>query len=283
MHTRPSLTIAAAGLILAAASPAHAAPFDLAAALDVAQPGQTITVPDGSYPGQFVLDVPGVTLTGGPGAILDGGSPKKGYALHVTGADGARVQGLTVTGGQKGVMVDASDDVVIDGITAHRFGMEGVHFRNGSDRGVLRGSTIGDTGLDKAKFGECIYVGTAESNWDAKTSLTGGAPDVITGALIEGNTCEAFTAEAVDVKEGTDGVVIRGNTFDGAGITGDHFADSYIDFKGRNGQAVGNTFTNPSPAVLDVLQQHSIVDELFGGNTARDNTCPAGLSCELAG
>jgi hypothetical protein len=283
MHTRPSLTIAAAGLILSVAAPAHAAPFDLAAALAAAQPGQTITVPDGTYEGQFVLDVDGVTLTGGPGAILNGGGPKKGYALHVTGADGARVHGLTITGGQKGVMVDASDDVVLDGITARGFGMEAIHFRNGSDRGTLRGSTITDTGLAKPEYGEAVYVGTAKSNWDAKTSSTGGAPDVITGALIEGNTAAGFTAEFADIKEGTDGVVIRGNTVDGGAISGEHFADSYVDLKGRNGLVEGNTFTSPSAAVIEAIQQHSIVDELFGGNVARDNACPTGLSCDLAG
>jgi nitrous oxidase accessory protein len=48
-------------------------PFDLPAALAAAQPGDTIVIPPGVYAGPLVVDVPGLTLEGQEGAIIDGG------------------------------------------------------------------------------------------------------------------------------------------------------------------------------------------------------------------
>lgn len=265
---RAGAVVLGCALTLIGVAPAHAGPtsaFDLAGALAAAKPGDTITVPAGTYKGQFVVDVPGVQLVG-EGATIDGGSTAKGYALRVLGADGVHVTGLTTTGGQKGVVVDQSADVVLDGITVKATGMEGVHFRSNSPDGVLRNSTVSGTGLHTPDYGEAAYVGSAQSNWG---KWSGGKPDASSRVLIENNTFEKFTAEGVDVKEGTTGVIIRGNTFDGGAISGAHFADSFIDLKGRDALVEGNQFTNPSKHVVDEVQQHKIVASLFGNNVVR--------------
>jgi len=41
-----------------------------------------------------------------------------------------------------------------------------------------------------------------------------------------------IAAEAIDIKEGTEGGLIDGNTFDGTGMSGENSADSWIDVKG---------------------------------------------------
>ncbi|MBE2235869.1 MAG: nitrous oxide reductase family maturation protein NosD [Anaerolinea sp.] len=79
--------------LLVGVAAAQGAPFDLAAALAAAQPGDTIVVPAGVYAGPLVVDVPGLTLEGQEGAIIDGGG--LGDVLTITAPD-VTLRGLTI-------------------------------------------------------------------------------------------------------------------------------------------------------------------------------------------
>jgi hypothetical protein len=59
-----------------------------------------------------------------------------------------------------------------------------------------------------------------------------------------------IAAEPVDVKEGTFNGVIRGNTFNGTGISGQNSADSWIDVKGIGYLIEDNTGTFSSPGTF---------------------------------
>ena len=59
-----------------------------------------------------------------------------------------------------------------------------------------------------------------------------------------------IAAEPIDVKEGTFTGVIRGNTFDGRGISGQNSADSWIDVKGIGYTIEGNTGTFAPPGTF---------------------------------
>src|SRR4051794_30257089 len=64
----------------------------LSQALADARPGTTIRLADGVYTGRFTASAPAtadapIFLCGGPGAVIDGGGIKGGYALHLDGAD----------------------------------------------------------------------------------------------------------------------------------------------------------------------------------------------------
>ncbi|MFB8027628.1 MULTISPECIES: right-handed parallel beta-helix repeat-containing protein [unclassified Streptomyces] len=198
----------------------------LKAALAAVAPGDTIRLADGTYTGNFKATVPAtssarITLTGSPGAVLTAGG---GYGLHLNGASYWTVYGLTVTGGQKGIVTDAANGVVIDSVTVHDLDMEGVHFRTSSRDGVLRNSRIHDTGHNGRGMGEGVYVGSA-----------GDLTDRSDGVLIEGNTIgPGVGGENVDIKEGTTGARIIGNTFDGSGLTGANYDDSWVDVKGND-------------------------------------------------
>lgn len=121
-------TLAAGGLALVSAGAADAATVidvstaaQLKTALAAAGPGDTIRLADGTYTGNFKATVPGtasarITLTGSARAVLTAGG---GYGLHLNGASYWTVQGVTVTGGQKGIMADAANGVVIDSVTVH--------------------------------------------------------------------------------------------------------------------------------------------------------------------
>lgn len=242
---------------------------DLQAALDAARPGQVIRLADGRHEGNFVAaarasaDAP-IRLCGGRGAVLDGGDVDGDYTLHLSGATHWQVSGLTVTGGQKGVMVDAGSGIRLEGLLVTSMGDEAIHLRTNSSDNAVVGNTIRDTGLRKPKFGEGIYVGSAESNW---CQLTDCRPDRSDRNLVEGNDIAGTTAEAVDIKEGTSDGVLRGNTFDGSAMVE---ADSWVDVKGNGWRIEGNTGTSTS---ADGFQVHEAVDgwgrdTVFTGNAA---------------
>ncbi|WP_228977933.1 right-handed parallel beta-helix repeat-containing protein [Streptomyces sp. DH12] len=205
----------------------------LKAALTAARPGDTIRLADGTYRGNFKVTAPGsptarIVLTGSSRAVL---TATGGYGLHLDGASYWTVYGLTVTGGQKGIMTDRARGVVIDSVTVHGLTMEGVHFRSSSTDGVIRNSHIRDTGRDGRGMGEGVYVGTANDLSDRSDDIR-----------IEGNTIgPGVGGEGVDIKEGTTGALIVGNVFDGRGMTGVHYDDSWVDVKGNGVLVAGNT------------------------------------------
>ncbi|MEU1124801.1 right-handed parallel beta-helix repeat-containing protein [Streptomyces sp. NPDC005899] len=230
--TAGGLTLTSAGGAQAATVIDVATASQLKAALAAAAPGGTIRLADGTYTGNFKATVPAtpaarITLTGSAGAVLKAGG---GYGLHLNGASYWTVRGVTVTGGQKGIMADAADGVVIDSVTVHDLDMEGIHFRRSSRNGVLRNSRIHDTGHDGRGMGEGVYVGTA-----------GDLTDRSDGVQILNNVIgPGVGGENVDIKEGTTGAKIIGNTFDGSGLTGANYDDSWVDVKGNNVLVEGN-------------------------------------------
>ncbi|MFJ7491321.1 right-handed parallel beta-helix repeat-containing protein [Streptomyces sp. NPDC097727] len=232
--------LATGGLALTSATTADAATVievstaaQLKSALVAAAPGDTISLADGTYTGNFKTTVPGtasarITLTGSAKAVLTAGG---GYGLHLDGASYWTVQGITVTGGQKGIMADTATEVVIDSVTVHDLDMEGVHFRKSSKNGVIKNSRIYDTGHDGRGMGEGVYVGTA-----------GDLSDRSDHVQIRNNTIgPGVGGENVDIKEGTTGAQIIGNTFDGSGLTGANYDDSWVDVKGNDVLVEGNT------------------------------------------
>lgn len=238
---------------------------ELTDALDSAKPGDVIELAAGEYVGNFVAQASGtadqpIALCGSVDSVLDGGGDD--YVFHLDGAQHWRLSGFTVTNGQKGVMADTTVGSVIQGLTVHSIGDEAIHLRKASTDNIVIGNTIRDTGLRKEKFGEGIYIGTAESNW---CDINDCQPDPSDRNLIEGNFISATTSESIDVKEGTSDGIVRGNTFDGSDISG---ADSWVDIKGNDWIIEGNTGTN-SPG--DGFQTHEILDGWGTRNIFRDN------------
>ncbi|MFF2267853.1 right-handed parallel beta-helix repeat-containing protein [Cellulosimicrobium cellulans] len=223
---------------------------ELRAALAAAAPGQTILLADGTYVGNFKVtgragtaSAP-VVLRGSAAAVLRTSSGG-GNVLHLTDADHWTVQGITVQHGQKGIMVDSSDHVTIDAVTVHDLDMEGVHFRSSSAYGVVRGSTIHDTGQNLRGMGEGVYVGSANDYSDRSDHVQ--ILDNTIGPLVRG--------ENVDVKEGTTGGRIAGNTFVGDGLTGANYDDSWVDVKGNDYVVEDNVGTTTTKSGFQTHQQ----------------------------
>ena len=222
-------------------------------ALDGAGAGDVIVLADGDYRGSFTASASGSgarphTHGGTPDAPLVGAPVDHGVTLHHDGASYWRLDGFSVTGGQKGVMLDDASHNEVRDLRITRVGDEALHLRSGSSDNLVTGTEIRDTGLSEPEYGEGIYVGSAESNW---CDVSDCDPDRSDDNRIVGNDVRATTAEAVDVKEGTTGGELRDNVLSG----GSGAVDSVLDLKGNDWVARGNRVIADGP---DAIQVHVI-------------------------
>ncbi|CAG2102970.1 unnamed protein product [Medioppia subpectinata] len=226
----------------------------LTKALSSAAPGDTIQLADGAYKGKFTGTISGksgspITVTGSKKAVLSGDS--YGFWLK---ADWWVLKGFKVDGAKKGIMLEGANHNVLDNVEVCNVVQEAVHFRASSADNTLQNSFIHDTGkgsdTDKG-FGEGVYIGNAVLN-----NRIG--PNV--------------AAEGVDMKEGSCCGTIKGNTFDGTGMSGKNDADSWTDCKGEGYTITDNTGKN---SLKDGFQIHFIKDSNMGGtkNTIKNNKC----------
>ncbi|WP_436758459.1 NosD domain-containing protein [Streptosporangium sp. V21-05] len=248
----------------------------LADALESAEPGAVIKLEPGVYSGRFVAAVSGtenepIFICGPPEAIVDGGGVKEGYALHLNEVSHVRLVGFTVRNSQKGVMADRTTNTIIQQLAVHHIGDEAIHLRNFSTDNTVQYNMIYGTGLRREKFGEGVYLGTAESNW---AEYSGGQMDRSDRNTVRGNVIRA-TAEAIDIKEGTSGGHILGNVFDGSNLGGSKHNDSWVDVKGNGYLIQGNTGSGTNE---DGFQTHKIVNGWGTGNVFRANIIDLGNS-----
>ncbi|GLY40723.1 hypothetical protein Amsp01_067460 [Amycolatopsis sp. NBRC 101858] len=240
----------------------------LQAALANAAPGQAIKLAAGTYRGSFVTTKAGtatkpITLSGPANAVLINDGPSgdapdcptptagwdSGYGLWLSGAPYWNLAGFTVQESKKGIVVDNSPHTTIDGVDVNHVDEEAVHFRRSSADSVLKNSTITYTGLVQPGYGEGVYLGSANSNW-ACHGNSGGVDRGDRIQVLDNHIGPFIAAEPIDVKEGTFNGVIRGNTFDGRGISGENSADSWIDVKGIGYTIENNTGTFSSPGTF---------------------------------
>ncbi|GAA0991787.1 hypothetical protein GCM10009563_05020 [Subtercola frigoramans] len=245
-------------------------------------PGTILLLAPGTYSGHFTATAVAtaaapITLCGDRSAVIDGGALGSGYALHLDGAQYWRLSGFSVTGAQKGILLDTSSNNTLSNLSVTSVGDEAVHLRAGSSDNLVENNTIGQTGLAEAKFGEGIYVGTAQSNW---CTISACNPDQSDRNLLVGNRISGTTAENIDIKEGTTGGQVTGNSFDGSASTE---VDSLIDVKG-NGWMIGSNTGRNSP--VDGAQVHVIVPPWGSGNTFAANSfaaAPNGFAVNVVG
>ncbi|MEC3980635.1 hypothetical protein [Amycolatopsis sp. H20-H5] len=207
-----------------------------------------------------------ITLQGPRSAVLKASG---GRTLELTGGYWT-LNGFTITGGQKGLMATGVKNTLVDGIKVTGVGHEGIHFQYTSSDNVVQNSEVTDTGNEYAGYGEGIYFGSANSNWP------GGTPDHSDrNKALNNKIGPNVRAESIDIKEGTTGGELRGNTFDGTGQAGEHFADSWVDIKG-NGYLIADNKASKvfvHDATYGGFELHVQLDgwgrnNTFSGNTA---------------
>jgi hypothetical protein len=182
----------------------------LGSALNAAQPGDQIQLASGTYSGTVTISRRGtatdsITLCGPATAIVAG-------AVNVTDASYWRLQGFQVRDGWIGLQVRRSVRNRISGLEIHSVGYSGIKLTEGSSYNVVTGNWVHHTGKTAPQYGEGVYVGEGQSS---ATS----AQRVADYNVIEGNRFGPYvTAEHFDVKLGTQGNIVRGNTHDATGF-----------------------------------------------------------------
>lgn len=237
---------------------------ELTQALTVVVPGQTIALAVGEYAGHFVAKRTGrqtlpITIKGPSGAVLNGKNVATGYGFHLDSVSYYILEGFTITGSQKGLMLDGASHNVVQHVTVFGVGMEAIHLRKSSSDNTVKDNIIHSTGLFNPVFGEGVYVGSSSNNWNL---LMGGVdkPDTSNNNLIHRNRLGPnISAEAIDLKEGSSGSRIELNRIDSSGMTS---ADAAIDVKSNDSLIIGNSLVNtPSLAanvLVDGFQSHAL-------------------------
>ena len=232
----------------------------LVAVLASATAGTTIRLADATYSGNFATGPHSgsaqqpIAICGSRAAILNGGSTASGIVLHITQSYWV-ISGITIQNGQKGVVLDGATHTLLTGIMVAEIGDEGVHFRSNSSDNRLTQSEVRSTGKYQAGFGEGVYIGSAVSNWG---KYTGGAPDRSDRNVVDNNTIADTAAECVDIKEGSSFGTVAGNRLDGGSISGQNYADSWIDVKGQGYTIVNNVGVNASGKMNQGFQVHVV-------------------------
>ncbi|AEH08183.1 MULTISPECIES: right-handed parallel beta-helix repeat-containing protein [Protofrankia] len=226
---------------------------DLKTALASAKPGAVIRLADGTYAGGFTIARSGtaaqpIWLCGSRNAVLDG-QDDTDYILHIDHASYVRLSGFSVRNGKKGVMADGVQHSIIAGLSVSAIGDEAIHLRSFSSDNLVTGNVIRNTGNRSEKFGEGVYVGSASSNWCKYSNCR---PDNSDRNSIIGNDIAGTTSENIDIKEGTTGGIISGNTLSADRLVE---ADSWIDLKGNGWTVVDNTGRGGG-SIKDGIQTH---------------------------
>lgn len=241
---------------------------ELQDAVDNAAPGDVIDMDDTVYDLNLVISTSGekdkpITLRGGPDAVIDGGDNAGGYAVALE-ADHWRLEGFSVRNAKKGVMATGASDNVLDGLEVSDIGEEGIHFRESSSDNIVENSKVHDTGQVTEDYGEAIYLGSAKNHWP------GGEPDPSDRNKVLNNKLGPnVTAEHVDIKEGSTGGEVSGNTFDGTGQTGANSGESWVAAKGNEYTISGNDGT---AAFMSGYKARNPVDGWGCGNVFSANT-----------
>jgi hypothetical protein len=201
-----------------------------------------------------------------------------GYGFHLNRASYWKLVGFSVASSAKGIVFDSASHNVIHGVQVSNINMEGIHLRTASSDNVVEQSYVHDTGKTDPGYGEGLYFGSATSNWD-KFGENGTGPDRSDRNQALANTFGPNVGgEHIDIKEGTVGGLVSGNRFDGRGISGQHFADSWVDVKGNGYLLTGNvgTFVAGTGTLADGYQVHQQLAGQGCGNVWRGNTSDLG-------
>ena len=218
------------------------------AALDEAQPGDTVFLGDGEYSQDFRSVRDGtpdkrITITGSRDALVHGKKESRMIQInhsYIT-LDGFTVSGLAPSSPgnnvddyvdkcvyilgtsppevirENGVEYESSlDGVVVSNMLITDCGGECLRLRSFVTNAEIKDNKFVGCGRHDFKFestsknGEVIYVGTSSNQWDdGKNSRAG--PDLSKYIWIHGNEMDSQGNECVDVKEGTTDVLVENN------------------------------------------------------------------------
>jgi parallel beta-helix repeat protein len=218
--------------------------MQLTDALAAAVPGALIRLEPGTYADTFDLTVSGtvdkpIVLCGPREAIIDSSANPTLTGIDILNVQHWILSGFTVTGGGQGIYLNGSSDNLLTGLSIHDVGQVAVRLRNGASRNTIQSCEIKNTGMKDPTSAEGIFLGSIDSSWPDPNT-----PDACDDTKILSNIFgPGIKTEHIDIKEGTKGGEIRGNTFDGVGLLGANSEDSWVSVSGSGYLFAENTGT----------------------------------------
>jgi hypothetical protein len=232
---RATYYVSPAGSDLNDGTTAGAALKTIQKALDLAQPGDTVSLAAGVYMEDVVSRRDGaanapIVIEGQAGSVVKGGG---GHRIVQINHDYITLEGFTIDGlwGALGSREGYRDKLLYaigtrpgDGITGLRLlrmsfknaGGECVRLRYFAQHNEIAHSTFAGCGVYHFKFesdkknGEAIYIGTApEQRGDGENPTA--EPDQSNGNWVHHNTFDTQGNECVDIKEGASGNIVEYN------------------------------------------------------------------------
>lgn len=169
----------------------------------------TVHLAAGVHQGPLVIDSE-QELVGEPGAIVRGGI--------VIRAGGVVVRDLAVVGGDHGIDVDLSEDVVLDGVRVSGFRMDGIHARRSTVRieDCQIDSPPGYTqGID-ISFAAHLHMSVVED-----CTITGGQEGIVThssNVVIQDNIVRRTSMRGITMTEMSMGHIEDNTVLDALGV-----------------------------------------------------------------
>ena len=246
---------------------------DLHAALDSARAGDQIHLADGTYDANgwgFAVNVSGtaahcIKLYGSPAAIIDANSLTGWDGLTLNGASYWTFEGFTITDALRAVIAFGAIHDYCQNLQIHHTGQAGIELKTSSTHNVIEASTIWDTGVAVAVWGEGIYIGTAD---------IGGSDHCDSNAVVGNTMGPNVRAEHIDVKPGSDYGLIRDNAFDGTGeVEQLDNVNSWVSIDGNGWLVQHNSGHNvirygmkvEAPGTANLFT-NNLIDETAGGD-----------------
>ena len=130
-----------------------------------------------------------------------------GTGVYIKNSKNIIISGFSLSGGLYGIYATGSSDLTLVDNTIYNIGQEGIIVKSGIATQPLTNffianNVISDTGNRVAQYGEGIYIGDGNDNYN----------EIITDIIIQNNNISHTMNEAIDIKINTKNVVINSNT-----------------------------------------------------------------------
>ena len=240
-----AIGLVAAGLVVMTPSSSQAGDTivvttTIQAAVDLADPGDTVYVPAGSYAETVLVTEPGITIRGPQGAVLDGSGLGLQFGIRVRSLDGSRLDGFT-----------------LDGLTIRGYSRYGSQV-SGVDNFRLTGTRYVDNPLYGLFPVRCTH-GRVDHNYVSGSFDSGVYVGQCTDVLVDHNVAHANTI-GLEVELSTR-VVVEDNVS----------TDNAI------GALVQISPLRPVKVTRDVLVRHNVLSGNNQPNTVTEGSLLAGL------
>jgi hypothetical protein len=234
---------------------------DISSAVDAAQPGDTVQLSTGTYPGFAVSrdGAPGkwLTITAAPGAsvVITGGGSGNGL-VSLDGRSWVRLVGLTIKGSAShGIYGDKIDHIVVRRCEVADSQDGGIVLSNGQDVLVQDANVHGNNARGTSASNEAI-------------SIVGTKTFEIVGSAVHDNG-----EEGIDAKyEASDGLIHNNQVWGNRGPN--IYLDSAHDLTVTHNQVWGATEASKSGiglAVENYSETRRLANITVSGNVVRDN------------